>query len=132
MRKSLFFVAILCVAVLMFSACRKTAPIVNPTTPISTTQQLSLNDVRQAILQACPMTGWKAIKVTDNEIEARLDIRAHTAIVSIPFTKDSYSINYKSSTNLKAKNGTIHSYYNGWVENLRRNIDSKLIEFAHR
>jgi len=47
--------------------------------------------------------------------------------VQIPYSETSYSIQYKSSTNLQESGGrTIHRNYNGWIQNLNRGINAQL------
>ena len=60
-------------------------------------------------------------------IVGTLNLRTHTAVVDIPYTTTSYSILYKSSVNLKQEGNTIHSNYNGWVQNLDQAIKRQLI-----
>ena len=42
-------------------------------------------------------------------------------------TPKDYSITYKESTNLDYMNGQIHRNYNGWIENLDRDIRANLL-----
>ncbi len=60
-------------------------------------------------------------------IEATLVLRTHSATVEIPYSPKSYSIEYKTSTNLQADGNVIHQNYNGWVENLDRGIRVQLV-----
>ena len=53
-------------------------------------------------------------------------LREHTAVVDIPYSARSYSIVYKRSDKLNEMNGTIHSNYNGWVQNLDRAIRTEM------
>lgn len=72
--------------------------------------------------------GWKVTKIREGLAEAQLDLREHQAIVQIPYTRKSFSIVYKSSTNLNynVSDNTIHSNYNGWIQNLTKAIDLQL------
>jgi hypothetical protein len=47
-------------------------------------------------------------------------------VVDIPYSAKSYSITYKSSSNLNYDGTTIHSNYNGWVQNLHKAINTQL------
>lgn len=49
------------------------------------------------------------------------------AQVDIPYNAKAYSIQYKNSANLKYDGVSIHSNYNGWVQNLDRAIQSRLV-----
>jgi hypothetical protein len=60
------------------------------------------------------------------KLAATLHLRTHTAEVEIPYSVTSYSIIYKSSVDLKEKDGQIHKNYNGWIQNLNRGIDTQL------
>lgn len=109
-------------AVLM-AGCR-TAPIYNvKDAPITVTSgQPTLRSVEQAIVKAGTGLGW-AMKVDQpGHITGTLNLRTHTAVVSIPYTASSFSILYKDSTNLEQKDDTIHRNYNGWVQNLEQAI----------
>jgi hypothetical protein len=55
-----------------------------------------------------------------------LQLRTHTAVVAIPYSPRSYSVQYRSSVNLDEKGGTIHKNYNGWIQNLTRGINAQL------
>ena len=60
------------------------------------------------------------------KLNATLLLRTHSAEVEIPYSTKSYSIVYKSSTNLQEGNGKIHRNYNGWIQNLNRGINAQL------
>ena len=57
-------------------------------------------------------------------IVATLTLRDHLAVVEIPYSATSFSIRYKDSQNLRynADDRSIHSNYNGWVQNLNNAI----------
>jgi len=82
--------------------------------------------VRGAIVQAGAGLGWVMTDVKPGVLEAKLALRSHVAVVEIPYSEKSYSIVYKSSTNLNEQNGTIHKNYNGWIQNLQRDINAKV------
>lgn len=86
------------------------------------------DDVYKAIKKAGMSLGWNIKKVSEGEAIGKLALRSHLAVVSIKYDTKSYSIEYKDSTNLNydATKGTIHSNYNGWVQNLRNAIDAQL------
>jgi len=71
--------------------------------------------------------GWKMNAETPGKVIGTLNVRKHTAVVEIPYSAKSYSINYKSSENLDAADGQIHNNYNGWIKNLAKGIDAQLI-----
>jgi hypothetical protein len=80
--------------------------------------------VQGAIKRAGASLGWHMKDVAPGHIEARLPVRSHVAVADIFYNAKDFSIRYKDSTNLnydKADN-TIHSNYNGWVQNLQNAI----------
>jgi hypothetical protein len=105
----------------------RTAPIRDmnnqPVPPGASAQQ-----VGKAILSAGNSLGWSMRQVRLGLIEGTLYIRDHVAKVEIPYSSRSYSIRYASSTNLNydAAKHTIHSNYNGWVQNLDNQIRARL------
>ncbi|QJR15719.1 hypothetical protein [Usitatibacter palustris] len=82
--------------------------------------------VRGAIVQAGAGLGWVMTDVKPGVLQATLNLRTHSAVVEIPYTPTSFSIVYKSSTNLDAGNGQIHKNYNGWIQNLQRDIKARV------
>jgi hypothetical protein len=80
--------------------------------------------VESAIKRAGASLGWHMKVVAPGHIEARLPVRRHVAVADIFYNAKDFSIKYKDSTNLnydKADN-TIHSNYNGWIQNLQNAI----------
>jgi hypothetical protein len=107
-------------------ACRK-APVMSiRDSPISPAAP-SFSKVEKAIKNAALSLNWKARKVEPGLMEATLFLRSHKAVVTIPYTKTTYSILYKNSENLKYNGTTIHSNYNDWVQNLDRAIQRELL-----
>jgi predicted small secreted protein len=88
----------------------------------------TMAEVGKAIQDAGNSLGWAMKEEYPGMISGELFIRDHTAVVEIPYSTTSYSIRYKSSKNLKydAAKKTIHSNYNGWVENLDNGIRTRL------
>ena len=126
MKKLLKLSALLLVSSLLFTGC-KTSQIYNvPPTKIN--HQQSSEVVYQAIKEAGQSLGWKITKVKPGVAQGKLYLRAHVAVVRINYNSSSYSIRYVSSENLKydAKDQTIHSNYNGWIQNLAKAIDVRL------
>ena len=110
-------------------ACGRCAPIQNVTdapVPSASGKALSRDEVRKAIMRAGATLGWKMNAGAPGKITGTLNVRKHTAVVEIPYSSRSYSINYKSSVNLNEEEGQIHNNYNGWVKNLARGIDANL------
>ena len=112
------------------AGCMRCGPIQNVTDASvpSSGKPLSNDEVRKAIMRAGTTLGWKMNADAPGKITATLDVRKHSAVVEIPYSSKSYSINYKTSVNLEAgSDGTIHNNYNGWVKNLAKGIDAQLL-----
>jgi hypothetical protein len=110
----------------VLASCR-TAPVTDvervPIPPTATEQQ-----VQQAIIAAGAGLGWVMKVKRPGLIVGTLSVRSHLAEVEIPYTRTSYSIRYKSSSNLDydPTKRTIHSNYTGWIQNLDRAIRASL------
>ncbi len=121
-------ILMVCVSVLMLASCR-TSPIYNvhdATIPAYDNTKLSLLTVEKTIVQSGAELGWVMKPVHPGLIEGTLNVRSHQAVVDITYDESSYSINYKSSMNLKQQGGQIHGRYNTWIKNLQQAIDRKL------
>ncbi|MDR1857119.1 MAG: hypothetical protein LBR22_08200 [Desulfovibrio sp.] len=117
------------------TGCRKARPIepVTSSTTLSPTDKAySAETVRKCIISACIGRGWTALEINPGLIEAKLVVRGkHIVIVNIPYTADSFSIKYKSSSNMEHKtlrDGTeaIHPNYNKWVRTLEIDIQKAI------
>ena len=95
-------------------------------------ENITLDDIATAIREAAVRRHWIVREIEPGLIHATLNIRAHTAEVEIKYNKQSYSIIYKNSTNLRYRNGRIHPRYNTWIKNLRREIDYRLVQLYKR
>ena len=126
--RSILSLALWCAATAMVG-CNTAAPIMNVsnTTVIGPVgQSLSADEVRAAIIRAGASLGWIVTDARPGVLNGRLILRTHTADVEIPYTTTAYSITYKSSINLNESGGQIHRNYNGWIQNLNRNINAQL------
>jgi len=92
----------------------------------SSGKALSQEQVRSAIVRAGATLGWKMTDEGPNVLVGTLQLRTHAAVVEIPYTTKSYSIKYRSSVNLEEKGGSIHKNYNGWIQNLNRDINAQI------
>jgi hypothetical protein len=112
---------------LVLSGCRSN-PVYNVTgMPVTTTTRgYKLGDVRGAILQAGAAQGWQMKAVRPGLIVGTLYVRDHMAQVEIPYDRNTYSILYRDSNNLKYDGVNIHSNYNGWVQRLNAAINARL------
>ena len=114
---------------LLLAGCRA-SPILNvKDAPINVAagQTASMATVEQAIIRAGNGLGWVMKPEKPGLIVGTLNLRSHTAVVDIPYTTTSYSIIYRSSVNLNQHGNTIHSNYNGWVQNLDKAIQRQLL-----
>lgn len=111
------------------AACMRCDPIFNvvdaPVTSASG-KALTREQVKAAIIRAGAGLGWVMKEAGPGKLTANLAVRKHTAEVEIPYSPKSYSIIYKNSTNLDAADGQIHKNYNGWIQNLSKNINAQL------
>ena len=125
--------AIMIMSLFLVTGCMRQASLQNPTNlPVvgAAGKSLSEAQVKQAILAGAKEKGWVARELTPGVISASLAVRNHLAEVEIPYSGTSYSILYKSSSNLdyKANDQTIHNQYNNWVNYLRQAIDGQMAE----
>ena len=133
MKKAALAIAALLAAASISSqaACMRCGPIQNVTdapVPAASGKPLGAEDVKKAIIRAGGTLGWKMDEQAPGKIVGTLNVRTHTAVVEIPYSARSYSINYKSSVNLSEEGGqTIHNNYNGWVKNLDKGIQAQLL-----
>ena len=116
-------------SLLVLAPAAVAAPIEN-ITDASVGHELSLEQIKKAILLAGNGRGWLMKETTDGQIEAVLNIRSHQAIARIDYNVQSYSITYVDSTNLKANTGQIHKNYNKWINNLNSDIKKYLQQYA--
>ncbi len=120
------FLAVLFVAILL-GGC-KTAPIYQVSnTAISTNvQNATKDDVAKAIIRAGGGLGWQFRQNGPDALIGTLALRTHTAVVDVPYSAKQYSITYKDSSNLNYDGTSIHSNYNGWIQNLQKVINIQL------
>ena len=118
----------LVLAAALFVAGCQTQPIMNVNSaPVNTSKaKPTMDDVRQAIVRAGSSLGWEMNPDRPGHLTGRLALRTHVAVVDIDHTATSYSIKYRESTNLDAKDGQIHKNYNGWIQNLDKAIKVQL------
>jgi hypothetical protein len=115
------------IATLALSSCG-TAPVYNVqnATVVANVSNASSSQVRKAIISAGKVLGWTIKDAGPGRLEGKLFLRTHYAKVSIPYSSESYSIIYKDSKNLEYDGTSIHRAYNGWIQNLNKNIQLQL------
>lgn len=115
-------IVILLVAALALSSCIS-APVYNVSSAtMASSPDAKLEQVAEAIMQAGLSRGWQMTEKGPSEMEGRLKLRWHVAVVSITFDTKQFSIFYKDSNNLKYDGSTIDSNYNGWIQDLEKAI----------
>lgn len=88
---------------------------------------VTADQVRIAIVGAGRSLGWAMTPADPGLVVGRITLRGHTAVVDVRYTPKSFSIQYKDSVDLNYRDGQIHKNYNGWVENLERDIRGNLL-----
>jgi hypothetical protein len=124
------FIGILIAAsALALGACAGGAPIYNvEQAPIILPpgKNASMNQVTTAIMRAGSSLGWQMQPEGPGRMSGRLNVRGLMAVIDVTHDTKSYSIKYRDSTGLHAKDGTIHKNYNGWIQNLDKRIRTEL------
>lgn len=123
---STFFLRILAVAVVVLAVagCRSATVYNVENASLNMNKPTTATQVQAAIKRAGATLGWSMRDVSPGHIEARLPVRSHVAVADILYNAKDFSIKYKDSTNLNydPKDNTIHSNYNGWIQNLQKAI----------
>jgi hypothetical protein len=116
-------------AIALLGACRS-APIYNVNdAPVVVTagKAATAEQVKTAILRAGGRLGWQMTESQPGVVTARISLRGHSATADVKYNAKAYSIVYRESSNLKAESDQIHKNYNGWIENLDREIRNELL-----
>lgn len=120
---------LLAAAFVAFAGCGTTQPIYNvEKSPIILPpgKTVNMQQVTTAIMRAGAGLGWTMQPEGPGKISGRIALRQHMAVIDVTHDTKSYSITYRDSSNLEAKDGMIHRNYNGWVQNLDKRIRSEL------
>ncbi|MCA1804553.1 MAG: hypothetical protein LC646_04225 [Xanthomonadaceae bacterium] len=126
MNKTSLIILALIITTLLFAGCRSN-PVRNVSdAPVSASNSIAADQVRDAIIRAGSSLGWSMKADSPGHILATLYIRDHIAIADIHYDANKYSITYNDSTNLNYKDGNIHKNYNGWIQNLDNGIKRQL------
>lgn len=86
---------------------------------------VSLENVRSSIVKAGVELGWEMKGEGLNQLLATLNVREHITVVDIFYTETTYSIKYRSSTNLGEQYGKIHRNYITWISQLSKKINAQ-------
>jgi hypothetical protein len=122
-------VGILAAVALLAAGCSTTQPVQNvQNSPIILPpgKSVTMTQVTTAIMRAGTRLGWQMQPEAPGRLSGRIALRTHTAVIDVEHDTKSYSIKYRDSTNLDAKDGMIHKNYNGWIQNLDKSIRAEL------
>ena len=121
------FLVIAATALLILLAGCRANPVMNiKDAPIQISGKHSMNEIKKSIIRAGAGLGWNMKPKKSGHILGTLFLRKHVAIIDIRYTKKAYSITYKDSQNLDYDGTNIHKNYNGWIQNLNRQIQAQL------
>lgn len=130
----LMFSATVC-ATLALVGCRATVPVQNVvkasygSAAYGEAGKLTLHDYEKAIARAGTYRNWETKPIAPGHLEAsNLIRRKHAVVVDIFFDTETFSIQYKSSSDLdwNPAAGTIHPNYNSWVDLLKADIKAEI------
>jgi uncharacterized lipoprotein YmbA len=126
-RLQLVLLVMAVIGAVLLTGCR-TSPVKDLTKVPISASGASMTEISKSIQSAGNGLGWVMQEKYPGLIIGTLHLRDHMAQVEIPYSTTSYSILYKSSSNLKynASNRTIHSNYNSWISNLDNQIRARL------
>jgi len=127
MRK-LLIVMLTMIAFLFIGCNAKVYDVHNSPISNNGNHKITETEIETSIINAGASLGWVIKKLKDGEMQGTLNLRHHLAVVSIKYNQEKYSIVFVNSNNLDYKPGadSIHSNYNGWIQNLDRAIQVKL------
>lgn len=114
------------IAVLLLVGCRTGGIYSVQGAPIGGSKVVAMQDVELAIRRAGASLGWQIVPRAPGRAEGVIVLRNHRAVVDITYDTQTYSIQYKDSSNLGYDGTTIHANYNGWVQNLDKAIRMQL------
>lgn len=112
-------------ATLILAGCPHQAAVRNvDSSPLTNQADASMKQIAGAIRRAGAGLGWQMKEISDSHILGTLNLRKHVARVDITFNNKTFNIQYKDSVNLDYESDakTIHSNYNGWIQNLENAI----------
>ena len=116
-------------AVVLLAGFGAGTPIYNVVSaPIPSNPAATPENIEKAVMRAGLTLGWQMAPKGPGRVEGILNLRRHQAIVDVTFDTKSFNITYRDSTNLdyRATDKTIHSNYNGWIQNLEKGIRAQV------
>lgn len=122
-------IVLLLVAAFWLAGCA-TAPVLDSPRAIDVPNNVSMEEVEDAILDAMRDRGWGVHERNRGEIIADLNLRSHFARVGITYNPGAIAIEYMESRNLdyEVVDGEehIHDNFNSWLTNLANDIQRNL------
>jgi hypothetical protein len=129
--------AVLALAALQASAQRMPVPIVNHEHVVlrrGDGQSASAEQVRAAVVAAAQATGrkWDVVETAPGQLLATYHVRTHTVSTDIRYGDGQLSLVYHDSVNMKfvpgggPASGSIHPFYNQWVDEFLQAIRQEL------
>ena len=125
----------LALALVSGAALARSTGMVEPP-PVTTQCEMSNADMIDSIVSGGSVRGWRPVTKTPGIVELRYikGANKHSLTVNVAYTKNTFAVTYKDSTNLNykvKKNGVrvIHPRPIVWMSNLSIDIESKT--FAH-
>jgi hypothetical protein len=114
-------------AAVLLTACATTVqPVYNVSQSPIVAKVRTSDDVSKAIIRAGSGLGWQMVPDRPGHMVGTLKVRAHVAVVDIDYNPKFYSIKYRESSNLNYDGTNIHRNYNGWIQNLDKQIQVQL------
>lgn len=113
----------LALVVFLLTACETSQLLVNvDNSGLAAPGNVSMQQVEKAIYRGAADRGWTVQRLAPGQLEAKIQARAHMAVVRITHDAKTFSITYKDSRNLAYDGTHIHRNYNRWILNLRKAI----------
>ena len=119
-------IVLVATAALMAACATTVQPVYNVTQSPIVAKVRTSDDVSKAIVRAGTGLGWQMVPDRPGHITGTLKVRAHLAVVDIDYNPKFYSIKYRESSNLNYDGTNIHRNYNGWIQNLDKQIQVQL------
>ena len=88
-------------------------------------RELPVSKMRDIVERAALIRDWIPTRKAKNCVQCKLRIRKHEVVVDVIIEEKRLVIRYVSSVNMDVNPAkrTIHRKYNGWIDNLTREID---------
>ncbi|MGY2195055.1 hypothetical protein [Pseudomonas pergaminensis] len=119
---SLLRVTLITLALLVTAGCTS-KPILNTQHNLPADAQVSEEKMKTVIVNALQKREWTVQRLSPQLVQAEINVRnQYYAAIDIRYTRNSYAITYRDSSDLGYKDGKIHRNYNRWVNNLDSDI----------